>query len=331
MEQDLISIIVPVYNVEKYIERCVRSVLEQTYGQLDIIFVDDCSIDQSLSILIRTVREYPERQGQVQVIRHKENKGLAAARKTGLHAALGEYVMQFDSDDYVATDIVEKLYSCAKKENADVTICDFNYVYPDRTEYRPVNPSLDNLECMKQVLTGEVHSSVCNKLIRKSLYFDNWILPTEGLDMREDLSVMYKLLYYAKKIAYLPEPLYYYVQNQGSLSSPQMNTKQQADAIKLLEQMEEFQDEIGATEDVGLYFTFFKVMVKANILLYGNLRDKSLRSGLFRRIGFSAIKNHPHLRIILKIVMLLDFFHLGQGIIGLRKLRKLKYYDQKAI
>ena len=104
-----ISVIIPVYNVEKYIERCVRSLFEQTLGEIEYIFVDDCTPDGSIAILRRIIEDYPERKPFVSIISHEQNKGLAIARRTGVNAACGEYVAFCDSDDWVDTNMYEKL------------------------------------------------------------------------------------------------------------------------------------------------------------------------------------------------------------------------------
>ena len=116
----MISIIVPIYKVENYIERCVRSLLEQTYIGIEYIFVDDCSPDSSISILKKVIKEYPTRIDQIKIISHEKNMGLPAARNTGLKMAIGDYIFHCDSDDYVEKDMIEKMYQTAKEKDADI-------------------------------------------------------------------------------------------------------------------------------------------------------------------------------------------------------------------
>lgn len=104
-----VSILVPVYSVEKYIERCARSIFEQTYQNLDIVFVDDCTPDKSIEILRRVLDDYPERKAQTRIIRHEHNQGLAAARNTAVAAATGTFLTHVDSDDWLELDAVEEL------------------------------------------------------------------------------------------------------------------------------------------------------------------------------------------------------------------------------
>ena len=103
-----VSILVPIYNVELYIKRCIISLFEQTYNDIEFIFVNDCTKDKSIEILNSTLQQYPQRWEQVKIISHKTNKGLAAARTTALQNATGDYVMHVDSDDFLNLDAVEK-------------------------------------------------------------------------------------------------------------------------------------------------------------------------------------------------------------------------------
>ena len=185
MNTPLVSVIVPVYGVEKYIERCAQSIFEQTYQNIEIIFVNDCTPDKSMDILNKVMQEYPNIQSKIQIINHEVNGGSAITRKDGMLVAKGKYVIQWDSDDYVDVQFLEKMVALAEKEDADITICDMNKVYKDKIVHIHTNPSLDNIECLKQILIGKVHSSLCNKLIRRSLYVDNNIYPTEGINMCE--------------------------------------------------------------------------------------------------------------------------------------------------
>ena len=104
-----VSVLVPVYRVDRFIERCARSLFEQTYDNLEYIFVDDCSTDNSIAILRRVMEDYPERKGQVRIIRPERNRGLAAARNTALDAANGLFVTHVDSDDYLDRDAIRLL------------------------------------------------------------------------------------------------------------------------------------------------------------------------------------------------------------------------------
>ena len=120
-----ISVIVPVYGVERYMERCARSLFEQTLDDIEFIFVDDCSPDRSLDILNEVLEEYVDRQLQTQIVRLDQNGGLPNARKVGLRLATGNYIIHCDSDDWVERDMYRAMYEKAIKTNADMVVCDF--------------------------------------------------------------------------------------------------------------------------------------------------------------------------------------------------------------
>ena len=299
-----VSIIVPVYGVEKYIEKCARSVFEQTYSNLEIIFVDDCTPDNSINVLRSTLEEYPTMKDKTQILSYPKNKGLAGARKFGLEHASGDYVLQIDSDDYIDVNMVEAMVAEVEKTDADIVICDMNLI-GFHGSYSSAVPSLEPDTCLRQVLMGEVHGSVANKLIRKSLYVDHDIWPIEGLNMREDLSVMYRLLYFAKKLAYINQPLYNYIQQEGSVSSFRMSEKQQKNAQDLIVNMNEFcaKEQIH-DNDLLEAFKYFKTLIKADILLHGtiSLMDDDLYKGVTLKYFFS----HPLLSKYQKIMALVS-------------------------
>lgn len=239
MSQPLVSVLVPIYNVEKYIERCARSIFEQAYENLEIIFVNDCTPDNSVGVLRKVLAEYPNRIAQTQIINHEKNLGLAGARLTGLKASTGKYIQNIDSDDYIDKNMISEMVALAERENADITICDFMDVYTNKKEHIYVNPPLDPLRCMESVLVGIVHSSVCNKLIRRDLFINNRIHQFVGLDLREDFSVLYKLVYYCKRIAYLPKAYYYYRQNASSMVN-NYNEKSGKSGLLLIDDLSHF-------------------------------------------------------------------------------------------
>lgn len=239
MSQPLVSVLVPIYNVEKYIERCARSIFEQAYENLEIIFVNDCTPDNSVGVLRKVLAEYPNRIAQTQIINHEKNLGLAGARLTGLKTSTGKYIQNIDSDDYIDKNMISDMVALAEQENADITICDFMYVYTNKKEHIYVNPPLDPLSCLECVLVGFVHSSVCNKLIRRDLFINNRIHQFVGLDLREDFSVLYKLVYYCKRIAYLPKAYYYYRQNASSMVN-NYNEKSGKSGLLLIDDLSHF-------------------------------------------------------------------------------------------
>lgn len=134
-EKVKVSVIVPIYKVEPFIKRCANSLFEQTLQNVEYIFVDDATPDNSIHLLKEVVAFYPNRNEQIHIIHHKVNKGLPAARNTGLEMVSGEYIFHCDSDDYVEPDMLEKLYQKAEETNADMVWCDWFLTFAEKEIY----------------------------------------------------------------------------------------------------------------------------------------------------------------------------------------------------
>lgn len=231
----LVSIIVPVYGVERYIERCAVSLFEQTYKDIEYIFVNDATPDKSIEVLRTVMKRYPERAKAVRMVEHPQNKGVSAARNTGVDNAIGEYLWQVDSDDYVATDAVQKCVETAEKQHADVVICDVNVVtakgiYPEKVTYT------NKVDYIRRILQHIEKCAHWNKFYRRSLFVDFDIRADENIRLAEDYAVTPRLLYCAKSVVMLHEPLYFYeTTNQSSyvhnLSRIAIESQYRADGI----------------------------------------------------------------------------------------------------
>lgn len=211
-----VSVIVPVYGVESYIERCARSLFEQTLDDIEYIFVDDCSPDNSIKKLELTLEDYPKRKTSTRIMRMPTNSGQAAVRRHGIIAATGDYVIHCDSDDWVAPDMYEKMYNYAVQEDYDIVWCD--YFRSDGINHRIVSQECeaDKEKMIKFFLSSRLIASVCNRLYKRRLQtISDFVYPSDN--MTEDFVISLQLILNAKKIGYLPEPLYYYYQNQQSI------------------------------------------------------------------------------------------------------------------
>lgn len=227
----LVSICIPVYNVERYIEKCCRTLFEQTYDNIEYIFVDDCTPDNSILVVERILEEYPVRKHMVKFIRHDTNKGVSGARNTGVSAATGEYLLFVDSDDYQDIKAVEYLVRKAMLDYADVVIYDTRFVNSNKSFilHRQV-PALKE-EVINCILTYRLAPSVCGKLYKTQLIKANGVRFVEGMNYAEDYCTSPRILYYAKKITYCPDCYYNYVQYNTS-SSNSYNTKYIDDHIR---------------------------------------------------------------------------------------------------
>lgn len=276
IENIKVSVIIPVYNVELYIERCVRSLMEQTLDNLQIIFVNDCSPDNSLNIIKRVLKDYPARRDQVIILEHENNRGSAAARNTGLEYAEGEYIIHCDSDDWVEKDIYEKLLRKAIETSADIVGCDFYDDYVDNSIIRKQLFPQDSKECVKRMLKGELHCSTWNKLVCKDLYERHEISFTEGVNMWEDVSAMIPLCYHANKLAYVSEPLYHYIHYNTSSYTYSVSSASLENMIVTINTLESFFVSWQSMANFEKDLCYMKLTVKLNLLLgsRGELQKK---------------------------------------------------------
>ncbi len=183
-----VSIIIPIYNVEKYIERCVVSLFEQNFEDIEYIFVNDCTPDNSVEILQKVIEKYPNRKPQCKIIHHEENKGSGATRKIGIENATGEYTIQIDSDDWCELDMISALYKKAKETDADIVACDYFENTKGKETYIKQNyEGLSPQEVVRGFFNGNIHSSLWNKLIKRSLYTANTIYPPTEISWLEDM------------------------------------------------------------------------------------------------------------------------------------------------
>ena len=213
-----VSVIIPLYGVEKFIEKCAHSLLKQTLREVEFIFVDDATPDHSISILKEVVKLYPQRERDVKIITHQVNKGLPSARNTGLSHAKGEYIFHCDGDDFVEPDMLQVLYESVQRQQADIVWCDWflSFEKNERLMKQPEYASAK--EALKAMLSGAMKYNVWNKLVRHSLYVDNDIHFPDGYGMGEDMTMML-LFARAKKVAYVPQAFYHYVKlNTGAFS-----------------------------------------------------------------------------------------------------------------
>lgn len=203
-----ISVIIPFFKVAPFIERCTKSLLEQTLSDVEYIFVDDASPDESRTIIERVAAEYDR---DVRILTHPENKGLPAARNTGLAEAKGDFIYHCDSDDYLVPTMLEEMYQAASMQGADFVYCDF-FLDFDTSRRVMTNPSYTDPEQMikEGFLAGLLKYNVWNKLVARKLYCDSGILFPAGHGMGEDMT-MILLATHATRTAHVAKPLYHYV------------------------------------------------------------------------------------------------------------------------
>lgn len=230
----LVSICVPVYGVENFIDKCCRSLFEQTYDNIEYIFVDDCTPDNSIAVVEQVLCNYPNRKGMVKVIHHGQNKGLSGARNTAIANVSGQYLMHVDSDDYLDLNVVEKLVNKAQSENADVVLYDMRYVYPNKQVIVHQNVPNNKMECVMHTLIYKISVCVCGGLYLSSLFKKTDVKFIEGLNYGEDYVVKPRVLYYAHKIVHCEHCYYNYVQYNVSSYSNLYHSKNVDDLIRAI-------------------------------------------------------------------------------------------------
>lgn len=260
MAKPKVSIIVPVYNVEKFLHRCVDSIVAQTFTDFECILIDDGSPDNCPAIC----DEYAKKDSRIKVV-HQNNKGPSGARNTGLLNSAGEYVICVDSDDWIESNYLNELIVEAYRTNADIVGCDLIREYVNESRVQEVD--LVRTDLCASILTGDTPGWLWIKLFKKSLFTENDIMWVEGLDMCEDTLISLKAFFYAKKVAYINKALYHYnLQNQNSLTS-KLNEKKVNQIIENNVEYEKFLEKNGVRQKYSNELLKRKAFTKIWILL----------------------------------------------------------------
>lgn len=260
--EDLISVIIPVYNVEKYLSRCIDSIIQQTYSNIEIILVNDGSTDSSG----RICDFYKEKDQRIKVI-HKKNGGLSDARNKGIEIASGSYIVFIDSDDYVKDSYLMKMYTAISNSKADLVICNFEFVDERENAIRKRESPISDMK-----LTGrEIEYKICekngdyfvvawNKMYKKSLW-RNLRFPLGKIN--EDEFVICKILEKCNKVITLKEKLYFYVQRENSIMQKKYSIKRLDVLDAYLERIDfYFEKDLDVLANKTIS-TFFGILVNA--------------------------------------------------------------------
>ncbi len=204
MSNPKISVIIPVYNVEKYLGRCLDSVINQSFRDFELILINDGSKDDSLSIC----NDYSAADSRITVI-DQPNQGSSVARNSGLKIATGDFIIHIDSDDWMELNMLQRLYDAAIKTDADIVAC--NIYHDDGAGHQTSNCYTYSIEEEKHLYIVEgIASAVWNKLVNRRLYYDHNIQFIPGVTMWDDLAVTTRLRFHSKKTVIIPDVLYHY-------------------------------------------------------------------------------------------------------------------------
>lgn len=218
MKGPKLSVIIAVYNTEKYVGKCLDSLFNQTYSNIELVVINDCSTDDSLKIL----KKYAKKYANMILIDNKENRGLSYSRNVGLENANGEYIGYIDSDDYVDSDYYEKLMKAIIKEKSDVAIADMKIVYEDGSFPDHVTKGCDGDLTKLNVVKNGLAASACNKVFKKDIISK---YPFSEGKLNEDLAVILPAIISANKISYVEKTYYYYVQRGGSIQNSRFSDR----------------------------------------------------------------------------------------------------------
>lgn len=235
-----ISILVPIYRAEKYIERCAKSLFEQTYPNIEFVFVNDCTPDKSIELLKSVLGQYPKRINQVKIIEHEKNCGVAASRNTLLDNATGEYLLWVDADDYITKNAVEILVNNATTTNTDITC--FGAALYTGSNIKPLQQINEETPetFIDHLLSGQTPTALWGRMIKRSLFINNNINFIQGLDVGEDLLVLIKVAFYTKTITNVNQTLYFY-DNTNTMSLCRSYSMQKLNMrLKVLDELNNF-------------------------------------------------------------------------------------------
>ena len=248
-----ISVIVPVYNAEKYLRRCIDSILNQTFTDFEVLLINDGSTDSSGAIC----DEYAKQDSRVRVF-HKENGGVSSARQLGVDKAVGIYSIHIDSDDWISEEMLFAMYNSACENNSDIVLCDYIKESKNNSFYYSYVPSGEyGRDLYKDLMLRVLPGSCCNKLVKHSLYSKYKIEFPRNINFGEDWFVNCLIAYYAKKISHIKQGMYHYVQNNNSI----MHTLDKSDYIGRFKAVEKVKNALNL-EDKDPYIIYYILMLK---------------------------------------------------------------------
>lgn len=307
-----VSVIIPVYGVEKYIERCAISLFEQTLESIEYIFINDCTPDKSIDILKGIVDQYPKRAPHVRILNMPRNSGQAAVRNFGISMVNGQYTIQCDSDDWVDVSMYEKMYEQAVMNDADVVVCDFYNA--NRMNNKPSKAfPLCRTDVPKKLIDWHCAGQLWNKMYRTSVYKNRAIILPQD-NMGEDMAMVYQMAFFCKKVVYIPQCLYYFFSNPNSITHAHSDEKvlrHYLQTCKNASIVEQFYKQNGYYGEVSKYIELIKNDERNKILplLKKDTKYYDLWKKTFPELN-SAVLWKSHFKFKDKIKFLLIYFRL---------------------
>lgn len=306
-----VSVIVPIYKVERYIERCARSLFEQTLNDIEYIFINDCTPDNSMQVLQNILEEYPNRKNQVIILNHTFNTGQSGARRDGMKVATGEYIIHCDADDWVDVSMYEKMYWRAIETGADAVCCDMELEFNDRTEKLTYNSHYPDHKLMYDCIApiSVEYCSMCNRLISKEIYDQYSIVPFYGVNMWDDVGLSIRFRYYIRVTEVINEALYHYNRQNENSTTKRPVRRRIEDQVECAKQLELFFANEGVINKYAKFISLIKLVAKMD-LFYCDLE-------MWRNIFPEANKHIWVLRWQYSVWMCVKMFFLAYGGVNL--------------
>ena len=326
---ELVSLIVPVYNADEHFPFLVRSLFRQTYENIEFIFVDDGSTNQCLDVLAFEMSQYSRSAGSVRIIHHNTNQGISSSRKDGIGAASGKYLAFADQDDLLDDDFVFQMKSLASDYHADVAICGYTR---DMT-LNAYEPSPENVICLqpsfcfKLTLLEPGHSMLWNKLFLRQLFLDHDLNAPDQMTNLEDIHVLYRVFYYAKTVVSCSNPYYHWRNNPTSVSHTYSErVLAQAPAlINAVIRMEDFIQENMITDASMIKgFTTQETRILIDLALYGQLSFLNKHRALFQRLNAINICSGSYFKWYAKTIALSYRYKMYPLLYLLRFIQRIK-------
>jgi glycosyltransferase involved in cell wall biosynthesis len=246
---------------------------------VEYIFVDDCTPDESINIVRRTLEDYPARKAAVTILSHEKNRGLPTARNTGLRQAKGEYIYHCDSDDYVDKTALEEMYNAAVSHDSDAVYTDFYLTFGGNERYMHQPEYTTPDACLRAMLSGTMKYNVWNKIIRRSIYVVNVLRFLDGLNMGEDMTIL-ALFAEVSSVCYLPKAYYHYTRTNAEAYTRIPTLKQlgqiNENATTNMAFIEEVYD-----KPLDKEFAFFKLTIKLPLLISADKNSYDLWNNWF--------------------------------------------------
>lgn len=315
MKKAEISVIIPIYNSEKYLSRCIESVLCQSFKDFELILVNDGSVDSSLEIC----KEYENKDSRILVI-DSENNGSSHARNLGLDAVTGNWIIHIDSDDWIEPSMLKLLYTEAIQANADIAACgiyqDYGYKREEKNyPYSKVEPR----DMLYRI--DSIYSAVWNKLVKKSLYDKYNIRFIDGVTMWDDAAVTTRLRYHSSKTVIIHQPLYHYFCAPHDNMCARLGTKEPTSQIKVVRFMENYFAGINPNGKIERkIIDSLKITSKKFYLSYDDKESYNRWKSLFKESN-GKIMRMKHIPISIRLVLTLASKLSYENFMRIKKIR----------